>query len=181
MNLEEFKVKVYSVIEEYSETADNLTEDDDLATKMNSCINMIINEMSRFKKIDAYTTMEVSEGDNIALTDIASNIYQLNLIRGVDYETVGNRVKFNETGTADIYYYKYPKLITDDTEDDVYKFELDREALEIAVYGVAGLLLASDISNNYGQVYTNLYREKISQLDSRKVMPSVFISGGVNI
>lgn len=181
MNLEEFKVKVYSVIEEYSETADNLTEDDDLAAKMNSCINMIINEMSRFKKIDAYTTMEVSEGDNIALTDIASDIYQLNLIRGVDYETVGNRVKFNETGKADIYYYKYPKLITDDTEDDAYKFELDREALEIAAYGVAGLLLASDISNNYGQVYTNLYREKISQLDSRKVMPSVFISGGVNI
>lgn len=180
MNLEEFKTKVYSTIEEYSEEADNITEDEDLASKMNSCINTIMNEMSRFKKINAYTTLSVNEGDNLAFTDLASDIYQLNLIRGVDYETVGNRVKFNETGTAEIYYYKYPEQITNDTED-TYTFELDYDALEIMVYGVAGLLLASDISNNYGQIYTNLYREKISQLDSRKTMPSVFISGGSNI
>lgn len=180
MTLEEFKTKVYSTIEEYSEDADNLTEDEDLATKMNSCINTIMNEMSRFKKIDAFTTLEVTKGDNLELSEIAEDIYQLNLIRGLDYETVGNRVKFNETGTAEIYYYKYPVQITNDTED-TYEFELDTEVIEIMVYGVAGLLLASDISNNYGQIYTNLYREKINTLDSRKVMPSVFISGGVNI
>ena len=180
MTLEEFKVKVYSTIEEYSEEADDLTEDEDLALKMNSCINTIMNEMSRFKKIDAYTTLEVTDGDNLSLTDIASDMYQLNLIRGVDYETIQNRVLFNETGTAQVYYYKYPKQITNETEDD-YKFELDTEALEIMVYGVAGLLLASDISNNYGQIYTNLYREKINTLDSRKTMPSVYLSGGINI
>lgn len=180
MNLEEFKTKIYSTIEEYSEEAADLTEDEDLATKMNSCINTIMNEMSRFKKINAYTTLSVTEGDNLALTDLASDIYQLNLIRGVDYETIGNRVKFNETGTAEVYYYKYPEQITNDTED-TYTFELDYDALEIMIYGVAGLLLASDISNNYGQIYTNLYREKISQLDSRKTMPSIFISGGVSI
>ena len=95
MTLEEMKIKVYSIIEEYSESADNLTEDEDLAAKMNSCINIIMNEMSRFKKIDAYTDMAVKEGDNIELTEIDSNIYQLNIIRGVDYETIGNRVKFN--------------------------------------------------------------------------------------
>lgn len=180
MTLEEMKIKVYSLIEEYSEDADDLTEDEDLALKMNSCINTIMNEMSRFKKIDAYTTLEVNEGDNLAMSDIASDMYQLNLIRGVDYETIQNRVLFNETGTAQVYYYKYPKQITNDTEDD-YKFELDTEALEIMVYGVAGLLLASDISNNYGQIYTNLYREKINTLDSRKTMPSVTLSGGINI
>ena len=180
MTLEEFKTKVYSTIEEYSEEADDLTEDEDLALKMNSCINTIMNEMSRFKKIDAYTTLEVTEGDNLSQTDIASDMYQLNLIRGVDYETIQNRVLFNETGTAQVYYYKYPKQITNETEDD-YKFELDTEALEIMVYGVAGLLLASDISNNYGQIYTNLYREKINTLDSRKTMPSVTITGGIYI
>lgn len=180
MTLEEMKIKVYSVIEEYSENADNLTEDEDLAAKMNSCINMIMNEMSRFKKIDAYTTLSVSEGDNLSLTEITSDMYQLNLIRGVDYETVGNRVKFNEDGTAEIYYYKYPEQIAEDTDDD-YTFELDTDALEIMPYGVAGLLLASDVSNNYGQIYTNLYREKINTLDSRKVMPSIRISGGINI
>ena len=180
MTLEEMKTKVYSLIEEYSEDADDLTEDEDLAVKMNSCINMIMNEMSRFKKIDAYTTLDVEENDNLALTDLASDIYQLNIIRGVDHEIIGNRVKFNDSGTAEIYYYKYPTQITNETEDD-YNFELDIDALEIMPYGVAGLLLASDVSNNYGQIYTNLYREKISQLDSRRNMNSVYISEGVDI
>jgi hypothetical protein len=181
MTLEEMKAKVYSIIEEYSEEADNLTEDEDLAAKMNTCINTIMNEMSRFKKIDAYTTMSVTEGQNIALTDIDNNLYQLNIIHGVEYEPIGNRVKFNEEGTAEIYYYKYPEQITNETEDSSYTFELDTDALEIMPYGVAGLLLASDVSNNYGQIYTNMYREKITQLDSRKVMPSVYISGGSDI
>lgn len=180
MTLEEMKLKVYSVIEEYSEDADDLTEDEDLAAKMNSCINMIMNEMSRLKKIDAYTTMNVTEGQNLALTDLASDLYQLNLIRGVEYEVIGNRVIFNEEGTAEIYYYKYPTQITNDTEDS-YSFELDTEALEIMPYGIAGLLLASDVSNNYGQIYTNLYKEKISQLDSRRTMNSVIFSGGVEV
>lgn len=180
MTLEEMKLKVYSVIEEYSEDADDLTEDEDLAAKMNSCINMIMNEMSRLKKIDAYTTMNVTEGQNLALTDLASDLYQLNLIRGVEYEVIGNRVIFNEEGTAEIYYYKYPTQITNDTEDS-YSFELDTEALEIMPYGIAGLLLANDVSNNYGQIYTNLYKEKISQLDSRRTMNSVIFSGGVEV
>lgn len=180
MTLEEMKIKVYSLIEEYNEDADDLTEDEDLALKMNSCINIIMNEMSRFKKINGYTTLSVKEGENIALTDISSDIYQLNLIRGVEAETVGDRVIFNDNGKADIYYYKYPTQITNDTGDD-YEFELDAEALEIMTYGVAGLLLASDVSNNYGQIYTNMYREKISQLDSRKVMSSAFIGKGVDI
>lgn len=180
MTLEEMKLKTYSLIEEYNEEADNLTEDEDLATKMNSCINIIMNEMSRFKKITAYDTLEVKEGDNLAFSDIASDMYQLNMITGVDYHTIQDRVIFDETGTAQIYYYKYPEQITEETEDD-YTFELDTDALEIMPYGIAGLLLASDVSNNYGQIYTNLYRDKISQLDSRKTMSNVFISGGVDI
>lgn len=180
MTLEEMKLKTYSIIEEYSENADNLTEDEDLATKMNSCINTIMNEMSRFKKINAYDTLAVKQGDNLAFSDIASDMYQLNMITGVDYHTIQDRVIFDGTGTAEIYYYKYPEQITEETEDD-YTFELDTDALEIMPYGIAGLLLASDVSNNYGQIYTNLYERKISQLDSRKTMSNVVISGGVNI
>lgn len=180
MTLEEMKLKTYSVIEEYVEDADSLTEDEDLALKMNSCINMIMNEMSRLKKINAYTTLDVNKGDNMLFSDIASDMYQLNMITDIDYQTIQDRVIFNQTGTAKIYYYKYPEQITEDT-DDSYTFELDTDALEIMPYGIAGLLLASDVSNNYGQIYTNLYREKISQLDSRKTMSNVVISGGFNI
>ena len=180
MTLEEMKLKTFSLIEEYSESADYLTEDEDLSAKMHSCINMIMNEMSRLKKITAYDTLEVKEGDNLAFSDIASDMYQLNMITGVDYHTIQDRVIFDETGTAQIYYYKYPEQITEETEDD-YTFELDTDALEIMPYGIAGLLLASDVSNNYGQIYTNLYRQKISQLDSRKTMSNIYISGGVDI
>lgn len=181
MTLEEMKQKVYSLIEEYNEDAENLTDDEDLATKMNSCINIIMNEMSRFKKINEYKEMDVAEGQNIELKEIDDNIYQLNIIRGVDYTVIGNRIIFNESGKAEIYYYKYPKQINEETEDDSYKFELDTDALEIMPYGIAGLLLSSDVSNQYGRIYTDMYREKLSQLDSRKTMSSVYISGGVDI
>jgi len=180
MTLEEMKQKVYSMIEEYSEDAENLTEDEDLAMKMNSVINQIQNELARFKKIDAYRQMEVTEGQMINLTDIDTNIYQLNIIRGVSYDPLGDRIWFNEDGTADVYYYKYPKQINADTEDD-YRFELDRDALEIMPYGVAGDLLKSDVSSNYGTVYSNRYKELIQTLDPRKGMHSMYFDGGFDI
>lgn len=180
MTLEEMKIKVYSVIEEYSESADNLTEDEDLAAKMNSCINMIMNEMSRFKKINGYMTLSVKEGDNLAFDDISTDMYQVNLIKGVDYQIIQDRIIFNETGKAEIFYYKYPSQITEETEDD-YTFELDTDALEIMPYGIAGLLLSSDVSNNYGRIYTDLYREKITQLDSRKSLGNVVFGKGIDI
>ena len=43
MTLEEFKTKVYTLIEEYNENADDLTDDEDLANKMNSVINQVMN------------------------------------------------------------------------------------------------------------------------------------------
>lgn len=173
MTLEEFKVKVLSMIEEYNEDAENLTDDDDIATKLNSVINQVQNEIARFKKIDAYKQMQVTAGETINLTDIDINIYQLNIIKGVSYDPIANRIIFNETGTADIYYYKYPNQINAETEDS-YKFELDRDALEIAVYGVAGDLLKSDVSNNYGQVYSNRYKEMLQSLDPRKGMHTMY-------
>ena len=112
------------MIEEYNENAENLTDDEDIATKLNSVINQVQNEIARFKKIDAYKQMEVTAGQTINLTDIDINIYQLNIIKGVSYDPIANRIIFNETGTADIYYYKYPTQINTETED-TYKFELD--------------------------------------------------------
>lgn len=179
MTLEEMKQKVYSMIEEYSEDAENLTNDEDLATKMNSVINQVQNELARYKKIDAYKEMEVEEGDNIKLTSIDSNIYQLNVIKGVSYEPIGNYIIFNETGTADIYYYKYPTQINADTEDS-FEFDLDRDILEILPYGVAADLLKSDVSSNYGTIYANRYKELIQSLDPRRGMQSMYFDGGLD-
>ncbi len=180
MTLEEMKSKIYSMIEEYSEDADDLTEDEDLAAKMNSVINQVQNELARYKKIDAYTTREVTKDEEIDITDIDSSIYQLNVIKGVDADIIGSRVIFNEEGTAKIYYYKYPNQIDMDTEDS-YKFELSRDVLEILPYGVAGDLLKSDVSSNYGQIYSNRYKELLQSLDPRNAMTSMYFDGGVDL
>lgn len=180
MNLGDMKAKVYSMIEEYNEDADNLTEDEDLALKMNSIINQIQNEICRIKKLPAYTTIEVEEGQELLFSDIADDIYQLNIVKGVDADTLQDRVICNETGTARIYYYKYPKQINMETEDD-QEMELPIDLLEIIPYGVAGDLLKSDVSSQYGTIYSARYREMLQQLDPRYNTNSVYIDGGVTI
>ena len=180
MTLAEMKEKVYSLIEEYSEDNDALTEDEDLAQKMNGVINQIQNELSRYKKIPGYKTLQVTQDQEMEFKDIDENIYQLNIIRGVDAETIANRVVFNEDGTAKIYYYKYPEQITNETDDD-YTFELSTDVLEIMPYGVAGDLLKSDVSSQYGTIYSNRYKELISQLDFRYGTGFVEIEGGVEV
>lgn len=180
MTLEEMKYKVYAMIEEYNEDNDNYTDDEDYATKINSVINQIQNELSRLKKLPEYKTMEVTEGQIITLNSIDSNIYQLNVIKDVDYELIGDSVLFKEDGTARIYYYRYPKQITQDTPD-TYKFELSDDVLEIMPYGVAGDLLKSDVSNQYGQIYSQRYAELKSQLDPRYSLGSIYISGGIDV
>lgn len=174
MTVEEVKQKVYSLIEEYSEDADDLTEDEDLALKMNHVINQIQNELARFKKIEAYTTLEGNKGDLVDFSSVDENLYQLNIVRGLDCEIIGQKIKFNEEGTAEVYYYKYPTQINADT-DDSKELDLSIDVLEILPYGVAADLLKSDVSSNYGQIYANRYMEMKRELDPRMVLGSVYI------
>ena len=185
MTLEEMKQKVYALIEEYSEDAEDLTEDEDLATKMNSVINSIMFEVARMKKIPAKTTMEIkfAEGEEeyeIEMTDIDQNIYQIDVIKGVSSNVIGKSVIFNTEGTAKIYYFKYPIAITENT-DDSYVFELDTDALECMIYGVAGDLLKADISQGNGNIYMQRYENLLSRLDPRTAMGSIYIDGGIEI
>lgn len=180
MTLEDMKIKIYSMIEEYSEEAENLTEDEDLAQKMHTIINQVQNEICRHKKLPAYKEMLVQEGQELEFKDIADNVYQLNQVRGVDVDTIEDRIICNEQGLARIYYYKYPTQITIDT-DDSYEFELPIDLLEIIPYGVAGDLLKSDVSSNYGTIYSARYKELLQTLDPRYNSNSVYIDGGVSV
>lgn len=180
MTLEELKIKIYSMIEEYNENADELTDDEDLALKMNSIINQIQNEICRIKKLPAYTTIEVEEGQELTFDDIAKDVYQINIVKGVDTDTLQDRIICNEKGTARIYYYKYPKQINSESED-TQVLDLPIDLLEIIPYGVAGDLLKSDVSSQYGTIYSARYREMLQQLDPRYNANSVFIDGGVTI
>ena len=74
-------------------------------------------------------------------------------------------------------------LIVSETleEDNAYEFELSPDALEIMPYGIAGDLLKSDVSAEYGRVYTEQYAAMMAQLDPRYMMGSIYIEGGVSI
>jgi hypothetical protein len=174
MTLEEMKIKVYSLIEEYNEDAEDLTEDEDLALKMNHVINQIQNELARFKKIEAYTTLNGSKGDLIDFASVDKNLYQLNIVKGLDCDVIGQKIKFNENGTAEVYYYKYPTQIDADT-DDSHELDLSIDVLEVMPYGVAADLLKSDVSSSYGRIYAERYREMKNELDPRYAMGAVYI------
>lgn len=187
MNLLEMKKKVLRLIEEISDNETNLTDDPDIKEKMNDVTNQVMFEVARMKKIPDYVEIEVTEGEVIKFEDISSKsgyeVYQIDVIRGIDYEmkAQGTIVKALEDGTLEIEYFKYPKRITDDTVDANYVFELSDDALEVMPYGIAADLLKSDISNNYGQIYSQRYETMLQRLDPRYSMGSIYIEGGIEI
>jgi hypothetical protein len=183
MTLGEMKKKTLSLIEELNANNAILTDDPDIATKINFVINQIQFELARIKKISRYIEMEVAKGDLVGFSDIAeangNEVYQLGTIKGVDheYKANGKMVKFLESGTAEIDFYVYPTVIDADTEDD-FVFELDPDALEIMPYGVAADLLKSDISTEYGSIYATRYEQMLQRLDPRNHLNSIYIEGG---
>lgn len=180
MTLGEMKSKVFKLIEEASTSQGKYTDDTDLDKKINDVINQIMLELIRFKKLPAFKQEEVKKDEQYILDVKIEDFYQLNKITGVDYLREENLVMFKEDGTAMIHYYRYPKAIDEDTDDDDYEFELSTDLLGAMPYGVAADVLKSDVSNQYGQVYANRYRELLQGLDPRYAVSSVRIEGGID-
>lgn len=186
MTLLEMKKKVLGLIEELNTDSEFLTDDPDIATKINEVINQVLFELARDKKIPKYVEMAVSAGDRIEFSDIerevGNEVYQINKVAGVkfQYKADGTVVKFLESGTAEIDVYVYPERIAENTKDKAYEFELSNDLLEIMPYGVAADLLKSDVSAEYGTIYATRYEEMRQRLDPRYHMNSVYIEGGVS-
>lgn len=179
MTLLEIKKKTLQLIEEISDN-ENLTDDPDIKAKLNSVINQVQFELARMKKIPAFKELEVTAGQVLDMNTL-DGFYQLRLLRfDGGYDLIENMAVFNEAGTAVFYYYKYPEVITDDTPDS-YVFELSPDALEILPYGVASDILKSDVSTQYGAIYSQRYETMLQRLDPRYSMSSITIEGGVNI
>ena len=187
MTLLEMKKKVLGLIEELNPDSELLTDDPDISAKLNEVINQIMFELVRMKKIPKYVEIDVNEGDRITFEDIEAEsgyeVYQLGTVCGVRYEPKadGTVLKILEAGTAEINCYVYPERITEKTKDKAYEFELSTDLLEIMPYGVAGDLLKSDVSTDYGTVYATRYATMLQQLDPRYQMSSVYIEGGYDI
>ena len=184
MTLTELKKKVLSMIEELNKDSESLTSDPDIELKMNDVINQVMFELARIKKIPDYTEMEVSEGDLIRFEDIASSsgyeVYQLDTVSGIKYELKahGTIIKALESGTLEIDYFRYPERITETTNGS-FELELSADALEVLPYGVAGDLLKSDVSTEYGAVYSNRFEQMLQRLDTRYSIGTFTIEGGV--
>lgn len=186
MTLIEMKKKVLGLIEEINPDSELLTDDPDIATKLNYVINQIMFELARLKKIPKYVEMEVNEGDTLTFEDIGIeagyDIYQLGAVGGVSFRPRANGtvLKILEDGVAEIDCFVYPEQITEKTPNS-YEFELSADALEIMPYGVAADLLKSDVSTEYGTIYATRYESMKQQLDPRYQMTSIYIEGGVSI
>lgn len=187
MTLEEMKKNVLALIEELNPDSEYLTDDPDIATKINYVINQKMFEMARFKKIPKYVEMAVTAGDTITFADIEKKcgyeIYQLGLLCGVDYtpKASGTVLKIRSSGTAEIDVFVYPERITEKTQDSAYEFELSPDVLEILPYGIAADLLKSDVSAEYGTVYATAFETMLQRLDPRYQMNTITIEGGVDI
>lgn len=187
MTLLELKKKVLALIEELNPDSELLTDDPDIATKINEVINQVMFELVRFKKIPKYVEMEVSAGDLLTFEDIGKevgyDVYQVGTIGGVNHESKASNTVFKmlENGTAEIECFIYPDRITEKTKDKAYEFELSADVLEIMPYGIAADLLKSDVSAEYGKVYEARYEAMKQLLDPRYQMTTIRFEGGYRI
>ena len=187
MTLLDMKKKVLGLIEELNPNSELLTDDPDISTKINEVTNQIMFELARMKKIPKYVELEVSEGDIVDFAAIEKEcgyeVYQIALIGGVvcQHKADGTIFKVLESGTAEIDCYVYPERITEKTKGKAYEFELSPDALEVMPYGIAGDLLKSDVSTDYGSVYSARYESMLQRLDPRYMLNSITIEGGVVI
>ena len=84
------------------------------------------------------------------------------------------------TELLEVNYFKYPESITSKTKDS-YEFELPQDALELMPYGIAGDLLKSDVSSEYGRIYSDRYESMLSRLDPRYNMGTFTIDNSIDI
>lgn len=187
MTLLEMDEKVLGLIEELNPESEYLTDDPDIATKKYDVINQVMFELARMKKIPKYIEIDVKAGELIDYERIekesGSEVYQLNLVEGVacEFKAQGTIIKVLENGVMGIDFFIYPERITKKTNAKGYEFELSADALEIMPYGVAGDLLKSDVSTEYGRIYSDRYETMKLQLDPRYTMGSITIEGGVRV
>lgn len=187
MTLLEMKKKVLGMIEELNPDSDLLTDDPDISAKINEVINQIMFELARIKKIAKFVEMEVAAGDRVDFAAIEREcgyeVYQIGTASGVNYEPKANgtMLKILESGTLELDVCVYPERITEKTKDKAYEFELSPDALEIMPYGVAGDLLKSDVSTEYGTIYATRYESMLQRLDPRNAMTSIYVEGGVYV
>ena len=180
MNLGELKQRTYKLIEEYTNTAPDYTSDPDYSTKFNTVANVILNELNSLVKKAVIETMNVHKGEEIQLDEELDRFFLLKRITGVKYSIIDRFVTFEEDGEAKIYYYQYPVQIKEDSDNDT-KIDLEPQAIECMIWGIASDILKMDVSNQYGAMFSQRYAELKGELDNRINQGTIHIEGGIDV
>lgn len=187
MTLLDMNKKVLALVEELNPDSEILTDDPDIAAKINAVTNQIMFELARIKKIPKYIEVDVSKGDTLTFEDLEKEcgyeVYQLGVVGGVLCSLRANNtvIKALEDGVCEIDLFVYPERIDEKTKPKAYEFELSPDVLEIMPYGIAGDLLKSDVSAEYGNVYSVRYESMLQRLDPRYQTDMITIEGGYTI
>ena len=193
MTLGENKKICLALIEEYSPTNPNLTDDTDIQDRINLLYAPAYQELSQIKKIiKTKTIREVedtpSEEEGYEEMSLPSNLYQLRKVLAwdkngndvtPDYKLVGNKIYVNKQSNAQyiLEYYIYPTVITEDTSDK-FMLELDQDVQMALPYRVADDILKVDPSADY-QAFSVEYQRIIQGIDTRKDIATISVEEGV--
>jgi len=184
MTLFEMKARILALIEEGNPDSAFLTEDPDIAGKLNPVIDQLQFELARLKKLPRFLKLPVKAGEVLDFAALGkalgAEVYQLGAVSGVPYtlRAAGSVMVFEEDGVANIECFVYPTRITRQTADTT-ELSLSPDCLEILPYGVAADLLRSDPTAQYGKMYAQRYEDLLRRLDPRYNVAGIFVEGGV--
>lgn len=192
MTLDENKKITLALIEEYSPTNKILTDDEDIATRLNLVYAPNYQELSQNKKILKTKILKEITGnteEGYEELSLPSNMYQFKKIVALDENNVEVEAVYNRLGKNKILiskesdakyvleYYAYPTIITEETEGD-FSLEIEQDVQLILPYAVANDILKVDPSSDY-TAFLAEYKRKLESLDTRRDIPSITVEEGV--
>lgn len=192
MTLDENKKITLALIEEYSPTNKILTDDEDIATRLNLVYAPNYQELSQNKKILKTKILKEITGnteEGYEELSLPSNMYQFKKIIALDENNVEVEAVYNRLGKNKILiskesdakyileYYAYPTIITEETEGD-FSLEIEQDVQLILPYAVANDILKVDPSSDY-TAFLAEYKRKLESLDTRRDIPSITVEEGV--
>lgn len=190
MTLGENKKITLALIEEYSPTNVYLTDDEDIANRLNLVYAPNYQELSQIKRIIKTKVLREITGQTekgYEEVSMPSNMYQLIKIVALDeynneveadYRTLGNKILISKEKDVKyvLEYYMYPSEINEETPDNFY-LELDQDAQMLLPYLVANDILKVDPSSDY-TAFQAEYRRKLDLLNPRKILTSAIVEEG---
>lgn len=171
MNLGDNKKITLGLIEEYSPTNVYLTDDEDIAARLNLVYAPSYQHLSQIKKILKTETIDITDDtDSLEEYDLPSNLYQFKKLTALDsnnkeitpeFKIIGKKIYIKQTpGKYIIEYNAYPTEITLATPN-TFELEIDQDVQSLLPYLVANDILKVDPSADY----TAFYREYIARRD----------------